>query len=160
MKKIPYLALALFCTLAACKKSQQTQPPKLVNISVQGQTAETTDASTATFKFLTDDNTDLTKVPTHFTLNPGNKAFLNNTEITDGATIDFSQAAQQLKIVSGDRSVSYTIDVQKEWPYFGIAGDVTASKSLNKNYNFYFDQFDGSTLQAINCGPTVTTMAI
>jgi len=160
MKKTPFVALALLCMLTACKKSQQTQSPKLVNISVEGQTAESTIASTATFKFLIGDNTDLTKVPTHFTLNPGNKALLNNTELTDGATIDFSQAAQQLKRVSGDKSISYTIDVQKEWPYFGIAGNVTVSKSLNRNYNFYFDQFDGSTLQAINCGPAVTTMAI
>lgn len=159
MKKYPLLTLVFLCTLAACKKSQQTQTPRLVDISVEGQTAKTNVASTATFKFLVDEHTDITKVQTHFTLNPGNKAFINDAEVTDGSTIDFSQA-QTLKIVSGDRSLNYTLNVQQEWPYFGVTGDIVAAKSLNKDYNFYFDQFDGSTLQAINCGPTVTTMAI
>jgi hypothetical protein len=43
---------------------------------------------------------------------------------------------------------------------YGLGEDQTAGKSLNKSYNFYFDQFDGSKFQSINCGPTVTTMAI
>ena len=159
MKKSPFLALALLFTLAACKKDHPSLAPKLVDISVEGQTAKKSIESTSTFSFLIDGNTDLTKVPTHFTLNQGNKAFINDAEISDGGVIDFSQP-RTLKIVSGGASVNYTIDVEKEWPYFGLAGEVTASKSLNKDYDFYFDQFDGSTLQAINCGPTVTTMAI
>ena len=44
--------------------------------------------------------------------------------------------------------------------YFGFNSKVVSSRSLNKSYNFYFDQWDGSFYQAINCGPAVTTMAI
>lgn len=43
---------------------------------------------------------------------------------------------------------------------WGIQGNVVASKSLNKSYNFYFDQIDGSAFDTINCAPTVATMAL
>ena len=159
IKNGPFLALVVFCTLAGCKKDQQSQAPKLVDMSIEGQTAKKAMDAAFTFRFLIGDDVDITKVQTHFKLNAGNKALLNNTEVTDGSVIDFSEA-RTLTVVAGERSANYTIDVQKEWSYFGLTGTVTASKSLNKDYNFYFDQFDGSALQAINCGPTVTTMAI
>lgn len=47
-----------------------------------------------------------------------------------------------------------------QWQAYGLGSTLTAGKSLNKNYSYYFDQFDGSTYQGINCGPTVATMAI
>ncbi|HTD97700.1 MAG TPA: hypothetical protein VK668_00360 [Mucilaginibacter sp.] len=47
-----------------------------------------------------------------------------------------------------------------ELQVYGLGSHLTAEKSLNKDYNYYYDQFDGSAYQAINCGPTVTTMAI
>jgi hypothetical protein len=43
---------------------------------------------------------------------------------------------------------------------YGLGTHLDAEKSLNKDYNYYFDQFDGSQYQGINCGPAVTTMAI
>jgi hypothetical protein len=42
----------------------------------------------------------------------------------------------------------------------GLGMQLTAGKSLNKSYDYYFDQFDGSTYQYINCGPAVSSMAI
>ncbi|MGZ3767689.1 MAG: hypothetical protein ACXVA2_23700, partial [Mucilaginibacter sp.] len=43
---------------------------------------------------------------------------------------------------------------------YGLGSTLTAEKSLNKTYDYYFDHFDGSQYQTVNCGPTVTTMAI
>ena len=43
---------------------------------------------------------------------------------------------------------------------YGLGEHLTASNSLIKDYDYYFDQFDGSKYAGINCGPTVTTMAI
>jgi hypothetical protein len=43
---------------------------------------------------------------------------------------------------------------------YGLGTNLIAAKSLNKSYDFYFDQFDGTKYESINCGPTVTTMAL
>jgi hypothetical protein len=48
----------------------------------------------------------------------------------------------------------------EELQSYGLGTNLTAAKSLNKSYDYYFDQFDGSQCQSINCGPAVTTMAI
>jgi hypothetical protein len=51
-------------------------------------------------------------------------------------------------------------DLSSIWETYGLGSTVLSGKSLNKNYNYYYDQFDGSQYQYINCGPAVTTMAI
>ncbi len=48
----------------------------------------------------------------------------------------------------------------EELQSYGLGTNLTAAKSLNKSYDYYFDQFDGSPCQSIDCGPTVSTMAI
>jgi hypothetical protein len=50
--------------------------------------------------------------------------------------------------------------VSSELEAYGLGTHLNAEKSLNKSYSYYFDQFDGSQYQAVNCGPTVTTMVI
>ena len=88
-------------------------------------------------------------------------ATINNTTINGTFVYDFSKPVN-LTVLSADkkRSITFKVSVQTELQYFGLENTVIAAKSLNKGYNFYFDQFDGSVFQSINCGPTVSTMAI
>ncbi|HVW13712.1 MAG TPA: hypothetical protein VHB54_07825 [Mucilaginibacter sp.] len=52
------------------------------------------------------------------------------------------------------------VNTSSQLEVYGLGNKETANKSLDKSYDFYFDQFDGSAFQSINCGPAVTTMAI
>ncbi len=58
-----------------------------------------------------------------------------------------------------DAGNSSTNPKQSELSAWGIQGNFFASKSLDKTYNFYFDQKDESLFEINNCGPTVATMA-
>jgi hypothetical protein len=88
-------------------------------------------------------------------------AVLNNISINSSAVYDFTKPVM-LTVTSANkqRSTSFTIAIETEMQYIGIDGTLIAKKSLNKNYNYYFDQMDGSEYQSINCAPTVATMAI
>ncbi len=64
------------------------------------------------------------------------------------------------QLVACKKDQKQVITAPTPWEADGLGTHLTASKSLNKDYSYYFDQFDGSQYQGINCGPTVTTMAI
>ena len=96
-----------------------------------------------------------------FTLAQNVNATVNNHKINSGVAMDFSKLVY-LTVTSADkkRSTTFLLDVQTELYYYGLSGNLSAEKSLNKDYNFYFDQFDGSQWELVNCGPTVSTIAI
>lgn len=177
MKRKIYLLLLVVTMVFAfsCKKdhgggtSPTHPPPKdhtlekgLVTFSAEGELVPSViDTTLNTVTITMPDGVDLHNVKASFLLAAQVNATINNTSVNTGTGIDLSQPLT-ITVTSSDkaRSTTFKLVLQTELQYFGIGGAVLAQKSLNKDYNFYFDQFDGSAWQAINCGPTVTTMAI
>ncbi|MBS1525279.1 MAG: hypothetical protein JST19_06510 [Bacteroidetes bacterium] len=52
------------------------------------------------------------------------------------------------------------VSTSSQLEVYGLGTTETADRSLDKSYDFYFDQFDGTVYQSINCGPAVATMAV
>ena len=134
----------------------------LINFSVNGEFVPSViDTLVNTITVTLPDGADAHKLTATFLLADNVNATVNNTPAAGSAIIDLN-GQPVLTVSSTDkvRHTSFTIVQQTELQYFGVGGNITGQKSLNKTYEFYYDQFDGSTFQAINCGPSVTTMAI
>ena len=89
-------------------------------------------------------------------------ASINNIVIGNSGVFDFSKPVTVVvSSLDRKRSTSFTLTIQNFSQFIGLTGTLIAQKSLNKSYNFYYDQFDGiSMFPSIDCGPTVSTMAI
>ena len=177
MKNIAFLfALAAGLLLnSSCKKNSQntgespTHLPKdhslekgLINFSVNGEFAPSViDTLVNTITVTLPDGANVHMLTATFLLATNISATINNTPAAGTALIDLAERPV-LTVSTADnvRHTSFTIVPQTELQYFGVVGTMQSGASLKQHYNFYYDQFDGSTFQGINCGPTVTTMAI
>jgi hypothetical protein len=164
------LLIAGFLQIISCKKDSRQPVPQqntsleasLVNFSIDGELLNAAiDTETNVISVVVPRTSDQHSLKVSLTLANQVNATINNIAITNGSTIDFSKSVH-LTLASTDKkqSVMFQVNVQTDLQYFGVTGSVVAEKSLNKDYNFYFDQFDGSEFQSINCGPAVTTMAL
>ncbi|HVV54092.1 MAG TPA: C39 family peptidase [Mucilaginibacter sp.] len=97
----------------------------------------------------------------NFSLSPQATATIGGAGVSSGGTIN-ANSLLNFKITSGDHknTAKWIIKVQSDLEEYGLGSILDSEKSLDKDYDFYFDQMDGSTYQAVNCGPTVTTMAL
>lgn len=163
------MLMAALCQIMACKKdakqaapAQQSLEAGLLTFSINGELLNATiDTAKNLISVVIPRTFNMQSLKVDFTLASQVNASINNTAITSGSNIDFSKIVY-ITIASSDkrRSTTFQVSVQTDLQYFGVAGNIMAEKSLNQDYNYYFDQFDGSQYQAIDCGPTVTTMAI
>ena len=172
MKNKVYL-LALFVCLTqmlSCKKEskpaavQQGQSLEngLISFSINGELLPATiDTVHNTIAVVMADAVKEQNLTANFTVANNVSAAINNTSVNNSFAGDFSSQVN-FTITSADkkRRTTFKVFVETELQYFGISGNLVAAKSLNRDYEFYFDQFDGSPYQSINCGPTVSTMAI
>ncbi|HZY38479.1 MAG TPA: hypothetical protein VFE53_17595 [Mucilaginibacter sp.] len=174
MKTKLSVPLLFFCmvVLCACKKDSRPAPQvkqqgydlenALVNFSINGELVSAMiDTVNNTVTVAVPDSLNQHNLTANISVANGISAKLNNTTAGGSISFDFTQLVTlTLSTSNGQQNISFKIIVENETQYIGLIGTITAQKSLNKTYKFYFDQFDGSTYQAINCGPTVTTMAI
>lgn len=87
-------------------------------------------------------------------------ASINNTPVTSGALVNLTNPVPFIITAEDGSAVTYTITAKNKLDYYGLGTILTEEKSLNRTYNYYIDQMDGSRFQSINCGPTVTSMAM
>lgn len=177
MKNIAYLFALIFGLLLnfSCKKDSKNtgESPThlpinhslekgLVSFSINGELVPAIiDTLVNTITATLPDGADLHKLTATFTLAANVNATVNNAAAAGSAVIDLtSQPVFTVSSPDNVRHTSFTVVLQTELQYFGVGGIMQGGTSLNKSYDFYYDQFDGSTFQAINCGPTVTTMAL
>ncbi len=158
------LSLCLIQVLSCKKDSNQNinYSGGLLSFSINGELIDANiDTVLSTITVTLPHTLDLHNLTTTFKLTGHVSAIANNVHVSSGALIDFSKSAD-FKVISDDKkfSRSFTVIIQSDLVYFGLTGNIVAEKSLDKSYDFYRDQFDGSTYQGINCGPTVSTMAI
>lgn len=173
-KLYPWVLIFLNLLAASCKKESQPallQPPKqtsytlengLLNFTISGElTWATIDTTSNTITVIVPDSANQHKLKITFTLASRVTATINNASVGDNQVYDFTQPVV-FTVTSADKqkSTSFQVIVQTEMECFGFTGIDITGKSLNKSYNFYLDQFDGSRFQSVNCGPAVTTMAI
>jgi len=136
----------------------------ITSISASGEFVAAAIDTTLTVPAITitmPDGANLHTVILNFSLTANVSASINNSPVKSGDAIDLTQQLN-FTVTSSDNSgrTTFKIISQTELQYFGVGGNILNQKSLNKTYDYYVDQFDGSTFQAINCGPTVSTMAI
>ena len=86
---------------------------------------------------------------------------INNAILIDSQTIvDCSLPLSLSLIAENNRQQDWTVYVKTESEAYGLGSIVNASKSLDRNYDFYREQ-KGSGLYAVeNCGPAVAAMAL
>ena len=175
MNKKTYLLVLLVGLLQfiSCKKDapqqnsqHQTQVSPLEggvqSVSIKGQLFNTViDTQKNVITIIVPHTLNVHSLAVNFTLGPSVNATIAGSDVSSGVQIDFSKLVY-LTVTSADkkRSTTFLLDVQTDLYYYGLNGTLLAEKSLNRDYKFYFDQFDGSASQAVNCGPTVSTMAI
>lgn len=171
-KRCLILSLFVFVLLfSACKKDSSKVVQKaqgvslnkdLLTFSIDGQLiGSTIDTVHHEIHAVVSRNADMHKLAANFTLSPGTIAKMSNVTASTGSITDFSQPVD-FTLLSEDakNSLNFKVYVSTDLQYFGVLGHVQAENSLDRGYNFYYDQFDGSQYQGINCGPTVSTMAI
>jgi hypothetical protein len=160
----------LLCLLQvlSCKKDsnenlqQRSYSGGILSFSVSGELIDAViDTSVNAITITLPHTLNLHNIAATFTLASGIRATVNNAPISSGSGLDFSNGIV-LTVTSDDKKYSraYRVIIQTDLVYFGLTGNIVAEKSIDKDYDYYRDQFDGSTYQAINCGPTVSTMAI
>jgi len=165
------IIFACFLHLCSCKKDAQKTVKtthdislnhSLLSFSISGQLIDVSiDTVIHEIHAVVPRSFDLHLLKANFTLANQAIAKVNNTTISTGAAIDFSEPVDFMLVSSDQKSsLTYKVYVETDLQYVGVTGNIIAEKSLNKSYNFYFDQFDGSQYQSINCGPTVATMAL
>jgi len=172
MRKSRYIHLLSVCFLLifSCKKEARqnalhpdgTFSNPLLDFSINGELlVAKIDTMEDVITAVVPDALDKTRLSVNFKLAAQFNAKINNKDVVEGAVVDFS-APVTFTVTSADKkhSKSFQVNVDNTLQYFGVSGNILAERSLNKSYDFYFDQFDGSPSQAVNCGPTVTTMAI
>ncbi|HTD97699.1 MAG TPA: hypothetical protein VK668_00355 [Mucilaginibacter sp.] len=176
MRKKYLLFITAFCLLQvlSCKKDQKPVPPAqpvkqpittlnrgLLIFSVDGEFVGShidtiADIITVTIAR----GSDLHSRKADFSLASQVKASINNASVQSGITLDLSQPTTfTVTSEDGKLSTAFKVTTQTEFGYMGIPGTIIAEKSLNKSFDFYYDQIDGSTFASVNCGPTVATMA-
>lgn len=171
-KRIIYLFIVVcLANITACKKGDNgqattqtiAQKNELLNFAVNGQLYNAfIIPATKNILVVVPHTLNKSALTFSFTLSDLAKANINNTALLSGANIVNCTLPVTLTITSGDKTLTtnWTITVQNDYEYNGLGGAVAAEKSQNKFYDYYIDQWDASIYQAINCGPTVTTMAI
>ncbi len=134
----------------------------MLTFSINGQLFNTNiDTVANNINIILPHTLDLHSLTINFTLAGQVSATVKGAPVSSGATMDLSKLVY-FTVISADkkRSTTFLINTQTELVYYGLIGTVITEKSLNKSYSYYFDQFDGSPSQAVNCGPTSSTMAI
>lgn len=174
MRKNRFLILlsAFFLLIFSCKKNSGPAPntpqrdgaskEALLSFSINGELlVADIDTIRDVITVVVPDTMKKTKLALNFKLANDFVATINNKLVANGAVIDFS-APVTFAVSSADKkhTTSFQVNVDNTLQYFGVTGNIVSEKSLNRSYDFYFDQFDGSQSQAVNCGPTVTTMAV
>jgi hypothetical protein len=169
------LMLVCLILLSTCKKdSPPSQPVQqvtqkgydleqgLVNFSIKGELeGAVIDTIENIVTVVVPDSMNMHGLNATINLAAGVSARLNNTAAGGSFTFDFTQPVNlSLSSPTDQKPLVLKIHIETETEYIGLSGSITSQKSLDKTYDFYFDQFDGSTWASINCGPTVTTMAI
>jgi hypothetical protein len=166
------ILLVSLSVVFSCKKDsqqqiqQQSQLPSLetglISFNIQGQLFPTAiDTDKNIISVVVPHTINLQNLTVNFSLANQVNASIKNTAINSGSVIDLSKISY-LTVTSADkkRSTTYQLNIETDLYYYGLRGNLISENSLNKNYNFYYDQFDGSEWASINCGPTVSTMAI
>lgn len=82
--------------------------------------------------------------------------------VQQGNTItgDFSKPVTMTITAPNGNISTWTIIVSSDMEAYGLGHSVTASNSLNKPFNWYYDQGNSGQFSSINCGPAAVTMAI
>jgi len=166
------LLICLLCFFSCSKENKQAQPvPKktgpdlekgIVNFSVNGQVVDAViDTTFNTITITVPEDANQHNLTVSFTLASQFTATVNGKPVSSNSALDLSSPVDfVIASANNAATLKFRLITQNELQYFGVGGNILIHKSLNKNYSFYYDQWDGSTYASINCGPTSSTMAI
>lgn len=161
----------VFCCCFSCKKDAQQQAKSqnnalengLVTLSVNGQVVDAAiDTNHNTIIVTVPDVINEQKDTVNFTLAANTTATVDNKTVNSGVILNLAQPVT-FTVASNDkkRSTSFKLFAQTKMNYFGLGGTLISQKSLNRDYEFYYDQVDDvSEFENTNCGPTAGTMAV
>ncbi|HJP63776.1 MAG TPA: hypothetical protein VJ844_10055 [Mucilaginibacter sp.] len=175
MKKGLYICIAFFyfTYVLGCKKDAQKQPTPpqkethslekgLIHFSINGELlGAAIDTVANTITAVVPDTANQHILTGSLELQNQVTAKLNTTSVANNFTFDFTGPVT-LTVTSENkqRSTSFTVIIETQLQFEGFTGALIAQKSLNKSYDYYLDQFDGSEFASSNCGPAASTMAI
>lgn len=153
-RSVCFLVLVLF----SCRKND-VRPDTFLSFVVDGEAALINhEALSVTIKLGEDAVWESVKVD--FTTS-GNAALeIGGSPVSSGSTVDLSGVSQVVLKSANGSSQTYSLEKSSVFEEFGMGKTQQRWKSLNRSYSFYFDQYGTGLHQYINCGPTVSTMAL
>ncbi|WP_316827572.1 C39 family peptidase [Pedobacter miscanthi] len=165
MKNFRFSCIALILLFfISCKKEtvELSSENKLLTFSVVGQLSapiidETTHKITVTISPIAN----ISALSCIFSVSSEALVTINNNrQVGNTATANFSMPAVMNITAPNGNTSSWTIVVNIISEEYGLGKSVIASKSIEKTFKWYFDQAGTGQFSAINCGPTVATMAV
>ncbi|WP_406824740.1 C39 family peptidase [Pedobacter sp. KACC 23697] len=165
MKKIhlsfPVLLLILFIS---CKKetTKLSGENKLFSFSITDQvSAPVIDETLRKITVTVTPVANLSALNCSFAVSDGALVTFNSIKpAANTAIVDFSKPATLHILAANGNTSVWTIIVNIVWEDYGLGRLVTASKSIEKTFKWYYDQAGTGLFSSINCGPTVATMAV
>jgi hypothetical protein len=162
-KVIVFLFLALLSV--SCEKEETNVKLEFLSFSLSQQVGTSTiDNQNGSINSRISSAANPDALVANFVVPQGVTVWVGDELQTSGLSINnFSlPVIYTLQSPNGIKEKDFTITVTKasqteEW---GLGLNITASKSLNRDYEWYCDQYGTGQHQYINCGPTSVAMAI
>ena len=166
ISRIITLALLLILS-SSCKKNEpaiiEDGKNELLDFGIQGQLYPVLrNDVNKTLLSVISANTDKSRLKTFFNLSPEASMLYNGAAsvASNVSVLDFSQnTVLTIRSKLNKKSTNWILTVKSEPEILGMGTQLNSSKSLNRTFDFYWDQKGTGTYSGINCGPTVTTMA-
>ena len=167
MKRLYIFLLAGSCIISnSCNKKADAPPSSETNFltySIEGQNTQVNITSAPHKISITfpDSVTSAANLIADFTLSPGCKATINNTEQISGVSRNDYNASFTYTLSASSSSVSnWTVtsannSYSQDW---GLGNFIEEKQSNDRAYSWYLDQLNTGFDSIDNCGPTAVTM--
>lgn len=168
-KALLYAYLVCVATVIwSCKKDSADKnvvlsgDARILNFTATGQlTAASIDAVAHTASIAIPYTVNRGAVNVNLSISLGATATVNGFKNQGGAlTLDLSKPLSVTVTAENGTAVTWVISASTDVELYGLGSVVTGSKSLDKTYSWYIDQYTSGTYWNVNCGPASVTMAI
>ncbi len=160
-----FFSLSYLCLCLACSKDEHVPVDSTVQqfeFGIVGQLFPAIkNPNHKSLEIILPQNSIKTNLSAFCRVPPKTQVLLNNAILIDSQTVvDCSMPVKLSLIAENSMQQEWTVHVKTESEAYGLGTMETASKSLDRNYEFYREQ-KGSGLYAVeNCGPAVAAMAL
>lgn len=160
----PLWLLTVLLIFSACQKDKDLDISlSLTAFSIESETRPAMiDEQSNTITVFVGDMMDWTGLTITFQTGSSNRLMYGDTELTSGSsTLDLTRPISlSLQSSISNQKEAWTVDVKSLFADYGMGNILHRAGNADQGRLFYFDQYGSGPHQYLNCGPTVTAMAI